>query len=40
MLEMPMVGRRHRRVQELLEVYQANKEDATQDRPDYAKDDD
>ena len=32
--------RRHRRVQELLEVYQANKEDATQDRPDYAKDDD
>ena len=32
--------RRHRRVQELLEVYQANKEDATQERPEYAKDDD
>jgi transcription initiation factor TFIID subunit 13 len=32
--------RRHRRVQELLDIYQANSKDATQDRPEYAKDDD
>ena len=31
--------RRRRRVEELLEVYQTNKEDAMQERPDYANDD-